>query len=181
MDTCDLLNYTAEAIATKADKLGGLVEPFVDINSLHDALKASPGTWRVLVHWAGETGINDGRGRKLRIGVIVQAAKGLSIDSGAGVTRGTSSGRAAIMEIRDHVDSWVRSLRYFRTRIVEGEMIKEKHPRIHCQGWNFVSSDWLIAADYPARQIRTYYNISCSLPGLIAPIEVEIPAESLKG
>ena len=181
MDTCDLLNFTAAALDNQADKLGGTVKPFVDIETLHEALTMSPSKWAILIHWAGETPLIDGQARKLRMGVIVQAAKGLSIKPAIGITKPTASGREPIMELKDRVDVWVRSLRYQRSRIENGEKIIESHPRINCDGWVFGNSDWLVAKEYPSRQIRTYYTIDCSLPTRSQPITVEIPAETLPG
>ncbi|NBW10990.1 MAG: hypothetical protein EBR82_23465 [Caulobacteraceae bacterium] len=118
-------------------------------------LKAGPSRWRVILQWLRETALGETRSvSDLSFLVIVQQARGLSVQPGADVQT-TRAGDAALLAQFHRVVSWVRALRL-------------SHPQIDERGPQYQSAYWLYEPDCPTRQIAAEFSIGYGL----GPIEI---------
>lgn len=125
---------------------GGVFELSGTPQGTLELLKAAPVKWRCILQWQREDQVGSSSAMIMRYLIVVQQAKGLSVDRGADVQTGRA-GDPAILSRLTQVCDWLRAA-------------KLEHHQIDSSDMNPRSKYWLIDDSFPSRQAAAEFSLA---------------------
>lgn len=120
----------------------GVFTPSQTVEETMSLLSQAPGSWRCILQWQREDPTGERGEMRMKVLLIVQAARGLDVRTGADAM--------PLLARFNKAAAWIRAVYFDNTDIAR-------------EPWQQGATQWLVSPDFPTRQISGEFSLRYGL------------------